>query len=64
MGKFFQKRNVGRWLRETSTMEGITVLATVGAATYGVPPEITLGILSLLGLNAMRRTPTSTPPDA
>ena len=58
MGKLFQKRNVKRWLGETSTIEGITVLATVGAQAYGVPPEITMGILSLLGLNAMRRMPT------
>jgi hypothetical protein len=59
MGKFFQKRNIKRWLGETSTQEGIIVVATVGAQAYGVPPEITMGILSLLGLNAMRRMPSA-----
>ena len=59
MGKFIQRRNIGRWLRETSTIEGITVLATVGAQAYGVPPEVTMGILGLLGLNSMRRMPSA-----
>lgn len=59
MGKFFQKRNIKRWLSETSTKEGIAVIATVGAQAYGVPPEITMGVLSLLGLNSMRRMPSA-----
>lgn len=59
MGKFFQKRNIKRWLSETSTREGIIIVATVGAQAYGVPPEVTMGILGLLGLNSMRRMPSA-----
>lgn len=59
MGRLIQKRSVRRWLRETSTIEGITVLATVGAQAYGVPPEIIMAVLGLLGLNSMRRMPST-----
>lgn len=59
MGRLIQKRSVRRWLRETSTIEGITILATVGAQAYGVPPEITMAVLGLLGLNSMRRMPST-----
>ena len=59
MGRLIQKRSVRRWLRETSTIEGITILATVGAQAYGVPPEITMAVLGLLGLNSMRRMPSA-----
>lgn len=58
MGKFFQKRNIGRWLRETSTQEGIAVIATIGAQAYGVPPDITMAVLGMIGLNSMRRMPS------
>lgn len=59
MGRLIQKRSIHRWLRETSTIEGITVLATVGAQAYGVPPEITMAVLGLLGLNSLRRMPSA-----
>ena len=59
MGRLIQKRSVRRWLRETSTIEGITILATVGAQAYGVPPEITMAVLGLLGLNSLRRMPSA-----
>lgn len=58
MGKFIQRRNIGRWLNETSTKEGIAVLATIGAQAYGVPPDITMAVLGLIGLNSMRRMPS------
>lgn len=58
MGKFIQRRNIGRWLGETSTKEGIAVLATIGAQAYGVPPDITMAVLGLIGLNSMRRMPS------
>lgn len=58
MSKLIQKRNIRRWFGETSTKEGIAVLATVGAQAYGVPPEITMAVLGLIGVNSMRRMPS------
>lgn len=66
MGKFIQRRNIGRKLREPSTMEGITVLGTLIGGLFGLDPQIAAIIIGTVGANAIRRSelPIIEPPSA
>lgn len=55
LGKLIQRRNVGRWLREPSTMEGVTILGTLLASAVGVPPEVATAVIGVVAANAVRR---------
>lgn len=55
LGKVVQRRNIGRWLREPSTMEGLTILGTLVAGAVGVPPEVVTAAIGVVAANAVRR---------
>lgn len=56
MGKLFQKRNLGRWLSEPSTLEGVGIIGLLVGSQFGIPPDVVTGLLGAVAANAIRRT--------
>lgn len=55
IGRLVQRRNVGRWLREPSTLEGLGSVAALVSGVLGVDPTIVTSIIGAIAVNAMRR---------